>query len=218
VLTSFNYPTFHSATASNSIWDFNNNARRYSVATNEGTNGLNFATAGDPRVPVCIGNDTACRAIGVTTNRRDDQSQPVHIQMLWPARESAVNIIRGVDARMIEAEAALRANNALGALDILNAARGTAGLTPLTLQATPEAQRAQLFRERAFWQFSRGYRVGDLRRLITQYQIPAADVFPVGIWHKGGNYGSDVNFPVPQAEMNNPNLSGVEQTCINRNP
>lgn len=219
VPTSYNYTTFHTATATNSIWDFNNNARRYSVSNNEGTNGLNFATAGDPRVPVCVGNDTACRAIGVTQTRKDDLSQPVHIQMLWPTRESPVNIIRGVDARMIEAEAALRAGSAQGALDILNAARATVtGLTPLTLQTTPEAQRAQLFRERAFWQFSRGYRVGDMRRLITQYQVPSASVFPVGAWHKGGNYGTDVNFPVPQAEMNNPNLSGVEQTCINRNP
>ena len=219
VPTSYNYTIFHSATVTNSIWDFNNNARRYSVSAGEGTNGLNFATAGDPRVPVCVGNDAACRAINVTTNRRDDQLTPVHVQMLWTARETSVNIIRGVDARMIEAEAALRANNAAGALLILNNARLTVpGLAPLTLQATPEAQRAQLFRERAFWQFSRGYRVGDMRRLITQYQVPAASVFPVGLWHKGGNYGGDVNFPVPQAEMNNPNLSGVEQTCINRNP
>jgi hypothetical protein len=34
------------------------------------------------------------------------------------------------------------------------------------------------------------------------------------VWHKGGNYGTDVNMPVPQAELNNPN---VDQACLNRN-
>jgi hypothetical protein len=40
-------------------------------------------------------------------------------------------------------------------------------------------------------------------------------VFPTGPWHKGGNYGTEVNFPVPQAEANNPNVSAT-QTCTDR--
>jgi hypothetical protein len=55
-----------------------------------------------------------------------------------------------------------------------------------------------------------------MRRLIRQYNRTAATVFPVGTWHKGGNYGTDMNFPVPQAELNNPNVP-AGQTCMDRN-
>jgi starch-binding outer membrane protein, SusD/RagB family len=76
----------------------------------------------------------------------------------------------------------------------------------------------QLFRERAFWLFGRGTRTGDLRRLIRQYGRTAASVFPVGAWHKGGNYGPDVNFPIPQIEENNPNVpTSQAKICIDRN-
>ena len=216
VPTNFRYDMFHSqVTASNAFWLFNNSARRYSVGNSEGANGLNFATAGDPRVPVCVGNDAACRAIGVTRSVRDDLGTPFHVQRIWPTRESTVTIIGGVEARMIEAEAQLRAVDTTASLGTLNAARTTVtGLTPLTDAGSTAARVSQLFRERAFWLFGRGHRVGDLRRLIRQYSRPANTVFPTGTWHKGGNYGTDVNVPVPQAELNNPN---VEQACLNRN-
>ena len=216
VPTNYAYTIQHSAnTTTNQFWNFNNNARRYSVGNSEGTNGLNFATAADPRVPVCVGGTAACNAILVTQNRRDDLSSPLHVQMLWTARESPVVIIRGVEARLIEAEAQLKAGNTAGSLATLNAARTTVtGLTPLADGASAAARENQLFRERAFWLFGSGHRVGDLRRLIRQYNRPSNTVFPVGAWHKGGNYGSDVTVPVPQAEQNNPNVSG--ETCLNR--
>lgn len=218
VPTTYQYTIFHSQSLTNATWVFNNNARRYSVSNNEGTNGLNFATAGDPRLPVCLGGSAACRAIAVTRSDRDDLTQPFYVQMLWPARDSPMAIIVGQEARMIEAEAQLRAGNAVQALATLNAARtSVAGLAPL-LDAGSEAARVnQLFRERAFWLFNRGHRVGDLRRLIRQHGRAANTVFPTGAWHKGGNYGDDVNLPVPFAEANNPNVSAT-QTCMNRNP
>jgi len=119
---------------------------------------------------------------------------------------------------MIEAEAQLAAGNTAGALATLNAARTTVtGLAPLADAGTTDARVNQLFRERAMWLFGRGYRLGDMRRLIRQYGRSAAAVFPVGVWHKGGNYGTDVNFPVPQAELNNPNLPSGANTCLDRN-
>lgn len=224
VPTSSRYQMLHSQTTqSNQIWLLNNNARRYSVGNNEGGNGLNFATAGDPRVPVCVGGTTACAAVGGTNARRDDLGQPYHVQMIWPTRESPVTIVGGVEARLIEAEAQLRAGNAVGALTTLNALRaatgagsgGVAGLAPLTDAGTADARINQLFRERAFWLFGRGHRVGDLRRLIRQYNRPANTVFPTGAWHKSGNYGSDVTIPVPLAEQNNPNVQS-DQLCLSR--
>lgn len=127
VPTSFAYQVRHSeSTESNYTWLRNNLQRRYTVGNREGGttgtngNGLDFATARDPRVPVCTGGDAACRAIGVTNNRRDDLGQPFHVQMLWPARESPVTLAGGIEARLIEAEAMLRAGNAAGALNTLN--------------------------------------------------------------------------------------------------
>ncbi|HJU72227.1 MAG TPA: hypothetical protein VJ717_00665 [Gemmatimonadaceae bacterium] len=221
VPTNFVYQMQHAITAnSNQIWSMNNLARRYSVSTGEGTNGLNFATANDPRVPICEGGDATCRAIGVTTATRDDLSRPFYVQRIWPTRESSVTIVSGVEARLIEAEAQLRAQNFVASLATLNALRTTVtGLTPLTPATTDAARVDQLFRERAFWMFSTGHRTGDLRRLVRQYSRAANTVFPVGAWHKGGNYGVDVNIPIPMAEQNNPNLgtTGTAQTCIDRN-
>jgi starch-binding outer membrane protein, SusD/RagB family len=215
VPTNYQYVHAHAIATgeNNAAWSLNTNSRRYSVSDNEGLNGLNFATAGDPRVPVCRGGTAGC----ITQAIRDDLSQPIFVQRLWLTRETAVALIRGVDARMIEAEAHLRAGGAFdAALATLNAARTTvAGLAPLADPGTATARVNLVFRERAFWQFGRGYRMGDLRRLVRQYNRPAEAVFPTGEWHKGGGYGSDVNAPVPFAELNNPRLPGPS-TCINR--
>jgi hypothetical protein len=54
-----------------------------------------------------------------------------------------------------------------------------------------------------------------MRRLVRQYGRTEATVFPVGAWHKGGNYGTAVDFPLPQAEENNPNL-GLGKNCMAR--
>ena len=198
------------------MWNFNNLSWRYSVGNGEGTNGVNFATAADPRLPVCVGNDAVCKANGVTRTTRDDLTAPLHVQLVWPIRESSVALTSGVEARMIEAEAQLAAQNSAGALATLNAARATVtGLTPLVDAGSAAARLNQLFRERAIWLFGRGYRLGDMRRLVRQYGRTADTVFPVGAWHKGGNYGTDLNFPVPQAELNNPNVP-AGQTCMDR--
>jgi hypothetical protein len=223
VATTFRYDMLHSATTTlNRIWDFNNSARRYSVSAGEGTVnvGINYAGANDPRVPVCRGGDATCRTIGVTQAIRDDQSQPLFVQRLWPARDNPVTIVGGIEARMIEAEAALRAQNYTLFVQKLNQARtegGVAGLpATLTDPGTDAARVDLLFRERAFWLFGRGHRVGDLRRLIRQYNRLANTVFPTGDWHKGGQYGGDVNFPIPDAERNNPNVPQTGSTCSDR--
>jgi starch-binding outer membrane protein, SusD/RagB family len=209
-----NYQT--QTTWSNVWWMLMVNARRYSVGDVEGINGMNFASANDPRVPVCAGNDAQCKTIGVTNPRRDDLGTPFLVLMKWPTREGTIAIMQGVDARMIEAEAQLKAGNPGASLATLNVARDVIGMADLADAGTPEARLSQLFRERAFWQYGRGYRVGDLRRLIRQYGRTENTVFPTGAWHKGGNYGTDVDMPVPQAEQNNPNLGVTTQTCMSR--
>lgn len=216
VPTGYAYEMLHSVSAfDNAGWTWNVNSRRYSVASNEGGNGLDFANGGDPRVPVCL---APCPQVGVTSATRDDASQPLHVQLLWPGRESMVPLMRGVDARLIEAEAQLRAGSASAALATLNQIRTTVnGLDPLQDPGTEAGRQDLLFQEKAFWTFGRGYRMGDLRRLVRQYGRAQNTVFPTGEWHKAGaSYHSDVNMPIPLAESNNPNVGS--SICTDRNP
>lgn len=70
-----------------------------------------------------------------------------------------------------------------------------------------------MFRERAFWMYGTGHRLGDLRRLVTQYGLTQDAVYPTGEYHKGGSFGSDVAFPIDVDEENNPNFT-VEQCNV----
>ena len=245
VPTNFAYLTTYQRTSGdNQIWALNISARRWTVANAEGGNGLNFVAANDFRSPTCAGGSTECRS-GVqpgTTTTGFDGSTAAVFTLLWPNRESPAVIVNGVEARLIEAEAQLRAGSPTEALATLNTLRATPSLyrcpaatsspsatnascpavvdgappptlAPLAAAATPAAQQDQLFRERAFWLFGRGHRLGDLRRLVRQYGRDQTQVFPTGAFFKGGFYGSDVNFPVTQAEENNPNFKG----CADRN-
>ena len=222
VPSGYSYLNYYLAvTNDNAVYSYNNTARRYSVSNNEGTNGFNFATAADPRVKVCQGGDAACIAAGTTLKTRDDGATPVFVQLVFPTRDASVPLEVGIEARMIEAEAAYKAGNYTLMMSKLNQARTDvpfAGLTAnLTDPGTNVARENLIFRERAFWMFGRGYRLGDMRRLIRQYGRGAETVFPTGAWHKAGNYGTDINFPVPQAEQNNPNVPAGNNACIDRN-
>lgn len=204
VPTTYQYLVEHSQTASsNQLWALNTSAKRYTVSPGEGTNGIPFATAKDPRVPV-----------GPRVTRGSfDATTDFYPQLKW-GQESSVAIASGTEARLIEAEAAYKAGNYAGALVILNKLRSDAniGLVALAPAATPAEQENQIFTERAYWLFSTGHRLGDLRRLVRQYGRSPESVFPTGTFFKGGEYGADVNFPVTQAEENNPEFTG----CINR--
>jgi hypothetical protein len=142
--------------------------------------------------------------------------------VLYATRESPTVVVSGVDARLVEAEALLKAGDLPGMLTILNtlrsAARNLGGVTSTAMPALalPASQAAGVdlfFREKAFWTFGRGQRLNDLRRLIRQYSRTQDQVFPIGSFFKGGSYGTDVNLPVPQAEFNNQNFKG----CLDRN-
>ena len=199
-------------TRDNIIWSLNISGRRYTVAESEGPLGPNYQTAADPRVPTCKGGTAGCP----TSNPKVfDAGAPfaLWVQKIWPTRSSPVTISSGVEARLIRAEALMQAGD-LTYLDTLNALRATVSLAPLTDPGTAAGRVDQLFRERAFWLFSTGHRLPDMRRLMrAPYSRTQDQVFPTGAYPKGGNYGTDVNFPIPQAEENNPNFHG----CIDRN-
>ena len=197
----------------NGVYIFTINTQRLTAVDKEGGNGLDYlsagrqvdSTTGDPRVMYKIAGETGF-----------DNSTPLILQEKYPARTSPAVLASYREAQLIVAEAALQAGNyaaAGGTLDILNKLRASISLPALTAAAVDTAQVNQLFRERAFWMYLTAHRLGDLRRLVRQYSRGAESVFPTGPFFKGGNYGPDVNMPIPKVEENNPKFHG----CIDRN-
>ena len=236
VPNSFSYDiTYATSSGDITLWAQPASSRRYTVGDSlEGRgrnilvkNAIPFFSAQDARVPV---------RYTVVTNTKDPTKKdttisqdgliPSRTTTLW-SRSTAVAAINGLDARLIEAEGKLKAGDFAAMIAILNALRASppklgevqptaAQLPPLAVPATQKAAEDLFFREKAFWEFGRGFRLGDMRRLIRQYGRTADQVFPVGQHYRGGTYGVDVNLPVTQAEENNPALEG-KSACIDRN-
>lgn len=205
VPTNFEYLVRSSANSlrqNNGIWNYTANTFAFSVPDREGGNGLPFLSAADPRLDVVA-----------TGQRGFDRFTPFNLQLKYADLEADVVLASGVEARLIEAEAALRAGTPGPAVTILNALRVSAGLGPVTDPGTEAARVNLLFRERAFWMWGTSHRLADMRRLIRQYSRAENTVFPTGEYHKGGNYGTDVNLPVSSDERNNPKFTG----CLDRN-
>jgi hypothetical protein len=204
--TAFTYTTQHSSkTERQKLFPYNYmyNADSWLVSDREGTNGLNFATAQDPRVPID----------GDGSPSRFDARTPRYYFRKYNAFEASVTIASGVEARLIEAEAALQAGNTALWLSKLNDARQPYNMPALTDPGSPAARVDLMFRERAFALFGTAHRLGDLRRLVRQYSRGPETVFPTGAYHKDNlTRGTDVNVAVPISEKNNPNFTG----CLNR--
>lgn len=229
VPTSFSYEMTYAVTSgSNILWSQPNSSLRYAVGDSlEGNarnllvkNAIPFVSAKDPRVPARY----VIASNGKDTTKSQDGKTFARTTTLW-ARLTNVPVVNGLDARLVEAEAKLKAGDIAGMLTIMNALRaappklGEIQPAAMAALATPATQRLAedlYFREKAFWTFSRGQRLGDMRRLIRQYGRTQDQVFPIGEHYRGGNYGADVNLPVPQAEENNPELNS-KPACIDRN-
>lgn len=229
----FQYLIEHSSNTSaqnNGVWNWSNNLGRWSVSDDQG---IAYRTAfddGDTRVPYFI---------AAAGPQRVGQRQAAlrFQQMKYPTRESPVPVATGVEARLIEAEAALDAGQSGPWLSALNALRaqselyacpeGAAGCENSTLGSLADPgnadARAQLhFQERAKWLFLTSHRLGDMRRMIRQYGFAADDVFPSGpsatvpgtdgpIGLNGGQaWGNQVSLIVPVDEENNPNYTACD--------
>ena len=226
---SFSYNhTFAVTSGDNIIWNQAASSRRYTVGDSlEGNasnflvrNAIPFFRAQDPRLPVTY----TIAANGRDTVKSQDGSTNSRTTTLY-GRTTSVPVTSGLDARLIVAEGRLRAQDFTGMMQILNALRAAPPklgevqppvMAALPVPATYNEAINVYFREKAFWTFSRGQRLGDLRRLIRQYDRNEDNTFPSGNHYKGGTYGDDVNLPVPQAEENNPNVPKTG-ACIDRN-
>ena len=232
VPTSFAYVEEHSENTdreNNGVFNGNFPDQRYAVADSEGVNGFPFRSVADPRTrwfdPGIPGFDGATE---------------LWTQQRYGSRKTSITVATGVEARLIQAEAALHVPDTVAFLAQLNQPRLNAGdrayfdpspfnpadpttapvgtMSALTVGSITAAGGTVnlLFAERARWLWLTAHRLGDMRRLIRQYGKPANTVFPTGPYFKVNfaTYGTDVNFPVPITEKNNPNFQG----CYDRNP
>ena len=191
------------------------------AATNATAEGINFRSANDPRLPYVP--DGRCFTSSIFCYKLDN----------YPHLTSDVPLATGVEARLIEAEAAMQRGDGVTMMARINGLRaqvaallpllypeqvqvfpaptaGAPSLAPLADPVTPDARRALLFRERAFWLYATGHRQGDLRRLIRNYGLTQDVVFPSGPYFRaaGSNFGTDVAYPVPfNEETNNPQFN-----------
>lgn len=191
--TSYVYLVEHSANTTrqnNGVWFLAQQRRGVGVAHREGGNGLPFRlgssqdrSSQDPRVPYSRTNQ---RAIDFPFSH--------FFQQKYPTNASPTVLASGVEARLIEAEAALNRGQSAAYLTILNDLRANAStllsgfgmtpagvaLTPLADPGTPQARVNQFFQERGFWLYMTGTRLADMRRLVRQYNRNAETVFPTG--------------------------------------
>ena len=184
----------------NGVWNLVNGEKRWSASFDEGENGLPFIASGDPRVP------------GEFTGPGFNQSVEHYAQLKYPSAGTDIVLASGIEARLIEAEAELQAGDRAGFFAIHNALRTAAGLEALEDVGQTMAELVDLhFEERAYWLWLSSHRLGDLRRLLRQYDRSAGEVYPVGLTVRGAARGNDVTLSVPFTETNNPNYQ--ESDC-----
>ncbi|HEV8447523.1 MAG TPA: hypothetical protein VGQ44_11910 [Gemmatimonadaceae bacterium] len=219
VPTSFQYNFDYSQTTfDNEWWIMGTSVKRYTLGDSVSISGpinnaIPFARLNDPRVKV------------VNSGAPGEDNVTIFIDQGNWGRDDPIPVLSGIDARLVEAEAKLNANDIAGMMTILNALRtspqtlGLFKVAAMSALATPADKNTAtdlFFREKALWQFERGFRMGDLRRLVRQYGRTQDKVFPTGTFIRNGTpsgtYGSQVAFPVPDHELNNPNFHGCLDT------
>jgi tetratricopeptide (TPR) repeat protein len=178
------------------------------VADREGRTGLAYISSGDPRTAV---------EPYMTNTYHVAQYAPVKYGAT-KLKSGSLTIASGIEARLIQAEAALQRSDVAGWLSQLNHLRETAitpALDSLVDPGMPDARVDTMFAERAAWLFLTGERQGDMRRLIRNYGRDPETVYPTGDYPIGGMmpmYGSDVSVQIPSTEYVNPHYSG----CLSR--
>lgn len=214
VPTDFRYDIRYSSNTQrqqNGVWAENIEMERWSVVNAEG-GGLDYLDAhveGDPRTPWVIAPDSA----GFTPT-----AGLQFYQRLYESPSASIPLATGVEARLIEAEAALQGGDEATFEDLHNALRATlddADVGTISVDTMSSEELVDFhFRERAFWMWLTGHRMGDMRRLVRQYQRSPSDVFPSGEYPRTqfSTYGDDVTLPIPFQETNNPHFT----SCLDR--
>ena len=221
VANNFVLTTSHSSNSnSNGAWSASTSgASRYRLVSNEGKNGLPFLGQ-TPAQDARIDWSTSTR-VGFSSQFSAQPNQAKFAQYTDGV------VATGAEARLIELESQLQAGTqaardavfaGLNTLRTAGAAIGGAkGTTLITVAALPgsapttqDAAIDLLYKERAYWLWLTGHRLGDLRRLVRIYKRDSEAVFPTGTLTSplDGTYGTSTTVTVPFSERNNPNFKG----------
>jgi starch-binding outer membrane protein, SusD/RagB family len=207
--------SFNSTNQYNGVYEFSDNEKRYSVPSSEGTNGLPYRADSDARV---VWFDAGTGFNSQTEN---------FSELKYPGENFPIPVATGIEALLIRAEAAFNTSGPAAALPFINRARTAWNSVNRTLNSTaavgdtigqassiPSGQPGLLFifKERAYDLWLTAHRLGDMRRLIRQYGFTADQVFPVGPYPLGGNYGDEVALLLPATEASNPNYAVCDGT------
>lgn len=171
----------------------------------EGVVGLPYFSGGDHRVDsVFVGTNT------FGTRLYLPKKYPLNVA-------SSFTIADGIEAQLIIAEAKLNDKKYSDWLQILNHLRQNAivpALPDLDDPGSAGSDRVDtLFKERAFWMYLTGHRLGDMRRLIRQYGREPNAVYPMGGYPGwSGDYGADVVIPISN---NSEGANPLFQGCLN---
>jgi hypothetical protein len=162
---------------------------------------LTVTDANSNQVPDTRVVDTTGKAADGTPRTWSDNRTTWFIQTKYPSVTTPLPIASYKEAQLIVAEA----EQGQAAVTILNNLRGDAGL-PAFSSADPAAIAAAVTEARARELFLEGQHLYDVRRLSLPLN-PAAGVPYSTVYLKGGNYGTERCFPVPDVEsLNNPNF------------
>jgi len=130
-----------------------------------------------------------------------DNRTPLYIQTKYATSTSPIPIASYKEAQLIVAEVA----GGQTAVNIINALRTARGL-PTFSSTDPVAIAAEVTEARRRELFLEGQHLYDVRRLNLTLD-PAAGIPYSTVYLKGGNYGTERCFPVPDVErLNNPNF------------
>lgn len=141
---------------------------------------------------------------------------PIALQLVYDLSSRPIVLASGWEARMLEAEAMLRAGNTQGAQNLINDLLSDPSANPMT-QVNPDLSLdafapvsfigdpandlAQLARARAAGLWLTGERQATLRRFAERDGV---DLYPAG------TQGNDTSFPIVQQEIdNNPSVSAA---------
>ncbi len=152
---------------------------------------VTWAGAPDPRVSVTNTNQVG-----------QDRATNIWRANKYATSASPIPIASWREARLIEAEAAARAGDAAAAAAAINKLHTAAGISAYTPGTAAEAL-AQVQEERRRELFLEGQRLNDMIRFNVALDPAPGTPFPV----KGGLYGNQLCFPLPDLERNNnPNI------------
>jgi hypothetical protein len=217
----FQLLSYHSsASSSNSDWSgTTSGASRYRLTSREGTNGLPFLEGTDARIKW-----TSSTRVGFSSQFTQQPNETKYGQY-----DSGV-IGNGVEARLMVIENELQGGNAAAwtlVFNDLNALRatavnGVAAIPAMTADSLPTSQTGAVnlyFKERAYWLWLTGHRLGDLRRLVRDYGRDPETVFPTGqlTLPLAGTYGTSAldtpiqrstSVVIPKSERANVNYQG----------